>query len=607
MEAAREGLYSAAIPGQRSGLAVQFYVEAKDGRGAVSTYPARGRDSRALYRVEDRQARLDAVHNFRIIMTPSDASFLHLSTNVMSNDRIGATVVYDEEEVFYDVGVRLKGSERGRDQPNRVGFHVLFPADRLFRGVHETVAVDRSGGWAFGTNNGQDEIVVKHMIQRAGDIPGSYDDLIRVIAPRNAQNGMALLQMARYGDLFLDSQYENGSDGTVFEMELIYSPTSTVDGNPESLKRPEPDQVLGLDLRDQGDDKELYRWNFLIMNQRSRDDYSGLIRVAKALSLGGAELDQRVPEVMDVDEWMRAFALMALCGIGDAYTFGNNHNLRLFVRPADERVLALPYDWDFAFVQGATAPLWGDQNLAKVINRPQFQRLFYGHIQDLIDSVYLPEYMNPWIDHYGTLAGRSYAQFKTYITQRRNFARTRVPARVPFEITTNDGADFTVDTPTVEIEGRAWIDVRSIVDAGAAEALALDWPALNRWRATFALAPGDNALSLFAFDASGTLAGDDAITVTSTFVPPRDEFKRGDATGDLLVDVSDVVRILLYLFAGQPLPCADAADVDDDEILGITDAIRLLNYIFLKGPAPSPPFPLPGVDPQDEGPLDCAS
>jgi hypothetical protein len=28
----------------------------------------------------------------------------------MSNDRLGATVIYNESEVFYDVGVRLKGS-----------------------------------------------------------------------------------------------------------------------------------------------------------------------------------------------------------------------------------------------------------------------------------------------------------------------------------------------------------------------------------------------------------------------------------------------------------------------------------------------------------------
>ncbi|MBN1442366.1 MAG: lamin tail domain-containing protein, partial [Planctomycetes bacterium] len=362
--------YLGTIPGQASGAAVQFYAEAADGRGASATSPAGGRDSRAVYRVDDGQADLGDKHNLRIVMTPGDTNFLHLNTNVMSNDRMGATVIYDEREVYYDVGVRLKGSERGRNQTPRVGFNIRYPSDNLFRGVHRTTAIDRSGGLALGSTYGQDEILIKHMIQHAGGIPGSYDDIIRVIAPRSTHNGPALLQMARYTNVFLDSQWAEGGEGTLFEFELIYSPTRTDTGSPEGLKLPEPDQVIGTDIRDLGDDKEVYRWNFLIENNLDRDDYSDLIQLCKCFSLSGAALEARAIEVMDVDEWMRTFAMMALCGVGDAYTFGNNHNIRIYVRPEDRKVLAFPWDWDFAFVQSATAALWGNQNLAKIITRP---------------------------------------------------------------------------------------------------------------------------------------------------------------------------------------------------------------------------------------------
>src|SRR5206468_3663012 len=81
-------------------------------------------------------------------MTSADAAVLHAHTNVMSNGQMGATVVYDEQEVFYDLGVRLQSSERGRDEPSRVGFTIEFHPDQLFRGVHDSVTIDRSGGYS---------------------------------------------------------------------------------------------------------------------------------------------------------------------------------------------------------------------------------------------------------------------------------------------------------------------------------------------------------------------------------------------------------------------------------------------------------------------------
>jgi hypothetical protein len=601
MAAAGGGRYSGTIPGQAAAALVQFYVEAEDARGVIGFAPIAGRDSRALYRVADGQAQLQTLHNLRLLMTTADANFLHEPTNVMSNDRLGGTVVYDEREAHYDVGVRLKGSERGRNQAPRVGFNIDFPADRPFRGVHDGIAIDRSGGWAQGSTYGQDEILIKHMILHAGGIPGEYVDLIRLIAPRSAHTGVAMLQMARFGGLYLDSQWENGGEGTTFELELIYYPTTTA---ANGLKLPEPDNVLGADLANHGDNREIYRWNFLIGNHRDRDDYEGLIPFLKAMSLTGATLESRIPELMDVDEWMRAFAMMGLCGVGDTYTFGNNHNLRFFVHPDDGRVLALPWDWDFAFVQSTTGPLWGDQNLAKVTTRPPFQRLFYGHVLDIVDSTYNSAYMSRWVEHYGRLAGRSYTQFRDYIAARGNSARSRLPARVNFAITTNNGQAFTVDTASAVLTGSGWIDVRSVLAEGIEEALEVSWTSLSAWRTTVPLLPGVNEVALFAFDHEGELVGTDSIAITSTFQPAGPLFIRGDANLDRRLDVSDVVRVLRYLFAGGELGCADAADVNDDEALNIADAAALLEFLFRKGASPRAPYPAAGFDREGEA-LGC--
>ncbi|RYD63905.1 MAG: hypothetical protein EOP84_33195, partial [Verrucomicrobiaceae bacterium] len=136
-----EGTWSGVIPGQTSGAKVQFYIRATDALGAMATFPAAGADSRAMIPWNDGQAILDngssKPNNVRIVLPTEDIDFLHAETNVMSNDRLPCTVIYNEQEVYYNCAVRLKGSQRGRNQTVRVGFNVRFPVDDKFLGSHE--------------------------------------------------------------------------------------------------------------------------------------------------------------------------------------------------------------------------------------------------------------------------------------------------------------------------------------------------------------------------------------------------------------------------------------------------------------------------------------
>lgn len=75
------------------------------------------------------------------------------------------------------------------------------------------------------------------------------------------------------------------------------------------------------------------------------------------------------------------------------------------------------------------------------------------------------------------------------------------------------------------------------------------------------------------------------------------EFIRGDSNRDSVVDISDAIKILLYLFRGDELSCLDAADVNDDGSIDISDATYLLSYLFRGGPMPSLPYSEAGVDP----------
>ena len=202
----------------------------------------------------------------------------------------------------------------------------------------------------------------------------------------------------------------------MFEMELIYYPTTA---NSVGYKNPQPDNVVGTDLTDLTNDREIYRYNFLIKNHRDTDDYTRFMAVCKAMTLSGNALDQQTKQLMDIDEWMRAYAFVSLGSVGDMYTFGNNHNLFMYVRPSDGKFLYFPWDMDFTFQRGTSGALVGDQNLSKVVSLPGNLRLMYGHMLDIINISFNTAYMTYWVDHYDNFApGQNYSVHLSNISGR---------------------------------------------------------------------------------------------------------------------------------------------------------------------------------------------
>ena len=88
--------------------------------------------------------------------------------------------------------------------------------------------------------------------------------------------------------------------------------------------------------------------------------------------------------------------------------------------------------------------------------------------------------------------------------------------------------------------------------------------------------------------------------------PDTPVFIRGDANSVTGRDVSDAVTILRLLFlTTDSLDCEKAADVDDSGLVDISDAVFLLRYLFSGGaeiPAPTDC----GIDPTPDD-LDCGT
>ncbi|MES2569987.1 MAG: lamin tail domain-containing protein, partial [Verrucomicrobiota bacterium] len=463
------GRHGATILAQPAGTIVQFYVEAIDGAGALSQMPAAGPKSRALYQVNNSQPGTVSAHEMRVIMLPADSASLLAFLNRVGDERLPGTAIYRRDEVFYDVGIRLQGTAAGRirDGEDYTGYDIGFPADHLFRGLHDSVNIDRSGRSP--TVRGQDEIYVKHLFHRAG-LPCSYDDLCYFVAPTGIHTGTAILQMAGYEQTFLDSQFEG--DGSVFSLDGTYEPSSTAGGNVEGFKNPVPfAPQLDIDFTNLGADKEQYRAPLEPRAGRGSDDFSGLIAFCQTMARSDAELASQISTCMDVDEWMRCAALYSLCGIADCYMNGGfKHNLRIHVPANGRNVTALPWDMDFVFnVPAASQAILAGGNLRRVIELPAYKRLYYGHLHDLCQTTFTSAYMTPWMAHYGSVVDQNMSAQAGYIDARRASVLSQLPAQTVFAITTNNGASFSINASTATLNGSGWINIREFrrADTGA--------------------------------------------------------------------------------------------------------------------------------------------
>jgi hypothetical protein len=507
--------YTGLISGQTAGALVQFYVQAADNLGVSTTFPARGRDSRALFKVDDGTALMPQLHRLRLLMTPADSALLLADTNVMSNDLIGLTVVHDERQVFYDVGVHLQSSERGRDDPNRQGFTVKLHPEQPFRGFLETITMDRSGGYS-GLGGTHGEILLWHAINHAGGLLGFECDLVQVFAPNPQLNGTAMLRISGFDGSYFDEQFQNNGNGNRYKLEVIYYPTTTLTGDPQAPKLPQPDNVVNVDIQDWGNDPENYRWVFFQENNTDIDDYSQLMTFSKSFSLTGPALQTQTARLMDSDEWMRMLAFKAFTGDVDTFTAGYNHNFMVYFRQDDGKALGLLWDEDFSFAAPVNAAFPGTSSpgMYNIVTLPDNHRRYYNHLLDLMTTTINSAHLSPWANRYSGLLGQDWSGVVNYLQQRANFIRSAMPLTTAFAITNNGGRGFATTNNPIILGGTAPLTVKDIrINAVSG---AITWLSLTNWTVPVSLFNYSNFLAVQGFDNYGALVTNASVSIVVT-------------------------------------------------------------------------------------------
>ncbi len=75
-------------------------------------------------------------------------------------------------------------------------------------------------------------------------------------------------------------------------------------------------------------------------------------------------------------------------------------------------------------------------------------------------------------------------------------------------------------------------------------------------------------------------------TIVNAQEAPLCNYLPADANGDGIVDLTDAIAILDWLFQGGLIPCLENSDINDDGRIDLTDSVRILNWLFQGGEDP---------------------
>ena len=228
--------------------------------------------------------------------------------------------------------------------------------------------------------------------------------------------------------------------------------------------------------------------------------------------------------MVDVDEWMRIFAMEHIIVNFDAYGHQIGKNMYVYLPPNGKwQLYMFDLDWLMLAAQSAnssyaplTAPLFNseDPTIATMYAFPPFARAYWRAIQDAVNGPLVAANCNPVMDaKYASLRANGVAWcdgqaltdptvVKTWFSQRRTgllnqLANVAAPFAVNPSVTISNGVGIVsgtapIGTYTISLNGVQW---------------AVTWTSVSNWVALVPLQVGSNFLSIAGLDTHGQPVG----------------------------------------------------------------------------------------------------
>jgi CotH protein/lamin tail-like protein len=530
-------IYTATIPGAAGGTMRAFYIEASDG-SASTRFPtllqptAEVPERTCLVRVGDWSGST-ALATYRVWFS-NDVINAFTSRPNLANELLDCTFVFNDTDVFYNARIRYRGSPFlrsgfGKNPIGRNAFRIDFNPEQKFRRREEINLDNTEGG-----SRGPLQERASYWFYRKMGLQYSMQEYVRPIYNGNSYTGYEDVQKID-GD-YINDWYPDDNDGYIHKIDDYFEYTADGTGFAnldEGLKYDASHPLI----------PETYRWGFEKRSHREDDYWDHLFNFAVAMNTSSSNptaYEAAIESVVDPYHFAGVLALRHACGDWDSYGYNRGKNNYFYYASEEDKWYLLPWDIDFTLGSGhgPTTNIFSVNSgqFPEVYRFMQYSKYRTMYLQFLGRMVY-----GPWQTSYGTanpptpfdefldnaadvLRADGYNDdsrrdgIKSYVRSRRTYLLPLVPASPDFEITTNNGDDFSTTDSSVTIQGLAPFEVSDIAVTvnDTPISVSVEFLANNVFRINVSLEMGANSFALQGMDSQGDPVPDatDSITVT---------------------------------------------------------------------------------------------
>jgi len=538
---AGDGIYSTTIPGQPSGTLIAFHSSASDQtpQPAKSYFPADPPNRECLVRVGE--------------LTPSGPFGIYrlwmTQTNIQrwkrrdpfSDEPLDATFVYGGNRVIYNVGAYYAG--RGAKiyyvGPTNTScdYRLIFPETDRFLGATDMQLSWPGMGGRLPDATLQTEQAAYWLAEQAG-LPTCHRRFVYLFF-----NGI------RRGELVEDSQKPNDDyvaewfpEDTDGELYALHNPLDFGDGGYSTSDGISGRALSIINVLTNTPPERAYRW---VWNKRAahgtKNDLRNVYELIDAFNATDTQtFTDGIEALVDVEQWMRTFAVERAVGNWDSFGFVNDQNM-YFYKPLSGKWRLCIWDMDMmlglrvgAPEAGVAVQVWAcpaNHDLfshfvnvyvfsgltvsppeTRFLKHPPFARIYLRSLQALIDGP-MPR-INELLDtKQAIFAANGFiteskdsklADAKNYVTQRIKSIRKQLLAFQPaFGISTPDNTIITNTEPIAILTGTASFEVESIKVNGIASQVT--WGTITNWSAAVPLMEGSNRFAITGHGAGGSV------------------------------------------------------------------------------------------------------
>jgi hypothetical protein len=478
---AGDGVYGAQLPAQPHGTIVEFFVEAKDKRDNVRTWPAPSLMDNGPQQVTNLLYQVDQTFDVTK-WTPGSQPIYYLIMTEMERGRLAyigshsalsgpdaqmngtfISVEGGAMDLRYTAAIRNRGHGTRNGPPNN--FHVSFGHSQPWKG---RFALN------FNCRYTHSQIAGSAIFHMAGFVAAyAAPAQLRVNGVDLAYPGSPMFgvyaRLDALDDYFTEQYFPDDPDGNLY---MCFRTDNT---------------NIEADLRDEGSNPDTYRNRYFKASNASEEDWSDLLHLIDVLNNAPeATYLEDVGKVINLSQWLRYIALDSLLmnyetglnrGIGDDYF--------MYRGVEDPRFVLIPHDLDTVLNEGndhgninqsilsivrGVGSANGVDGLKRLFNHAEVVRLYQQAMVNLIDEFFKPQVLDPLLDDVlGSFTPPERIEaMKQFVRQRTAAVLDQIPKNLTVK---NDlplvSGYASTTTPVAILSGTADVtQTRSVLAAG---------------------------------------------------------------------------------------------------------------------------------------------